>query len=152
MGEVVGRSPPRQKRRVFQAISTAELEKELVSRHDLSKNRKRKILRKLQKKMWKQYIQKQRQIEMDRSIDLKMWMQNNDIYETTLFAELSSYELKTKDDIQELTEDDIDRVLTKVRDVRLRTYKGSKQGYQRVTAIDEDLAKVESWLKTLRTR
>jgi len=148
--EVVGRSPPRPKRRVAPAISTAELEKELVARHDLSKNRKRKILRKLQKKMWKQYMQKQKQIEMDRSIDLKLWMKNKNIYEETLFAELSSFEVKTKDDIQELTQDDLDRVLTKVRDVRLRQHQGPTLNGQRASAIDEDLAKVESWLKMLR--
>ena len=66
-------------------------------------------------------------------------MEKNKIYEKTLFAELSSFELKTKDDIQELTKDDIDRVLRKVRDVRLRKYQGSGQGQEAI--VDEDLAK-----------
>ena len=62
--EVVGRSPPRPKCRGAPMISTAALEKKLIENGDLSKNQKRKILKKLQKKTWKQYEQKQKRIEL----------------------------------------------------------------------------------------
>jgi len=149
--EVVGRSPPRSDRRAAQMISTAALENELIENSDLSKNRKRKILKKLQKKMWKQYEQKQKRKHLLQRTNLKSWMQRSGIYEGTLFGELKSFSLETKDDIQELTKDDIDLVLRKVRGVRLSKLQGPEQGQMQQAMVDEDLAKVTRWLKAIRT-
>lgn len=149
--EPVGRTPPQRTRKVVpMRMGTVALEKELIENGDLSKNRKKKILKKLQKKMYKQYEQRQKRLEVEQSVDLKSWMERNGIFEPTLYGELSSFSLSTKDDVQELTQDDIERVLLKVRGVRLSKLKGPEQG-QRAN-VDEDLAKVESWLKAIRSR
>lgn len=68
-------------------------------------------------------------------------MQRSGIYEGTLFGELKSFSLETKDDIQELTKDDIDLVLRKVRGVRLSKLQGPEQGQMQQAMVDEDLAK-----------
>ena len=66
-------------------------------------------------------------------------MERSGIFEKTLFGELTSFKLETKDDVQELTKDDIDRGLYKVRGARLSKLQGPDQGHQ--ATVDEDLAK-----------